>query len=149
MNEKEATRYTIYKAIVENVVLSKNLDDLKSKLQKEGIETLYKYIGQTSEVQGISFRIGEYKYKGSEIDRKFSVKNLERIIKQQQALTALKVFTKGSVEKKNNATENSSYRYTGSLLGELMKPERGIEQTPYELTMKEKPEKKKSRGLHL
>lgn len=69
LNEKEANKYVIYKAILEKLPVSKNLDDLKVKLQKENIETLYKYKGQTSEVQGISFRIGEYKYKGSEIDR--------------------------------------------------------------------------------
>ncbi|MEJ7674983.1 MAG: hypothetical protein WKF59_20350 [Chitinophagaceae bacterium] len=44
---------------------------------------MYKYKGQTEELQGISFRIGEYKYKGSEIDRKFSINNLKRTIEQQ------------------------------------------------------------------
>ena len=29
---------------------------------------------ETDELQGISFRLGEYKFKGSEIDRKFSMK---------------------------------------------------------------------------
>ncbi len=84
LNEKEANKYVIYKAILEKLPVSKNLDDLKVKLQKEGIETLYKYKGQTNELQGISFRIGEYKYKGSEVDRQFSVKNLERLLQQQQ-----------------------------------------------------------------
>lgn len=51
---------------------------------KQNIETLYKYKGQTKELQGISFKIGEYKYKGSEIDRKFSVKNLDKEIYRQQ-----------------------------------------------------------------
>ena len=29
-------------------------------------------------MQGISFKLWDYKYKGSEIDRKFSLKNLEK-----------------------------------------------------------------------
>lgn len=65
LNEKEANKYVIYKAILEKLPVSKNLDDLKVKLQKEGIETLLKYKGQTNELQGISFRIGEYKYKAA------------------------------------------------------------------------------------
>lgn len=83
MNEKEANKYHIYKSILEKLPQSRSLYELKEKLQKENIETLYKYKGQTNELQGISFRIGEYKYKGSEIDRQFSIKNLERIIQQQ------------------------------------------------------------------
>ncbi len=83
MSEKEANRYIIYQAILKLLPKSKNLDDLKSKLVKQNIETLYKYKGQTRELQGISFKIGDYKYKGSEIDRKFSVKNLEKEIYRQ------------------------------------------------------------------
>ncbi|MEJ7671711.1 MAG: hypothetical protein WKF59_03155 [Chitinophagaceae bacterium] len=82
MNEKEASLYTIYQAILQAIPHCKNLDELKEQLQKQNIETLYKYKGQTSKLQGISFKIGEYKFKGSEIDRKFSIKNLENQINQ-------------------------------------------------------------------
>jgi hypothetical protein len=61
-------------------VKKRSLDNLKEKLAVKNIETLYKYKGQTKELQGISFRIGNFKYKGSEIDRKFSLKNLEKAI---------------------------------------------------------------------
>ncbi len=69
---------TIYQAILELLRKSKNLDDLKSKLAKQNIETLYKYKGHTNELKGISFKIGDYKFKGSDIDRKFSVKILKK-----------------------------------------------------------------------
>lgn len=39
-------------------------------MEKCGIETLYKYKGRTDELQGISFKLAEYKFKGSSNDRK-------------------------------------------------------------------------------
>ena len=85
LNEREANRYIIYQAILEKLPLCKSLAELKEKLAKENIEILYKYKGQTDELQGISFKLGNYKYKGSEIDRKFSINNLQKILDRQQA----------------------------------------------------------------
>jgi Relaxase/Mobilisation nuclease domain len=84
LNEREANKYFIYQTILEKLPGSKNIDDLKEKLSRENIETLYKYKGQTTELQGISFKFGNYKYKGSEIDRKFSISNLEKTLQQQR-----------------------------------------------------------------
>src|SRR5450631_759594 len=84
LNEREANKYFIYQSILEKLPCSKSINDLKEKLAKENIETLFKYKGQTNDLQGISFKIGVYKYKGSEIDRKFSIRNLEKIIQQQR-----------------------------------------------------------------
>src|SRR5665647_1861633 len=53
LNEKEANRYIIYQAILEKLPLSRSIDELKEKLVKKKIETLYKYKGQTNELQGI------------------------------------------------------------------------------------------------
>ena len=58
LNEREANKYFIYQSILENLPHSKSINDLKEKLAKENIETLYKYKGQTNELQGISFKIG-------------------------------------------------------------------------------------------
>jgi hypothetical protein len=85
LNEKESNRYTIYQAILETLPQCRNLNDLKELLMKRKIETLYKLKGQTNEIQGISFKIDVYKYKGSEIDRKFSVINLQKLIRQQSS----------------------------------------------------------------
>jgi hypothetical protein len=57
---------------------------------KKKIETLYKYKGQTTELQGISFKIGDYKYKGSDIDRKFSINNLQKFFYNQRVKGLLK-----------------------------------------------------------
>ena len=80
LNEKEINRYLAYQAIHKSLRECFSLNELKECLQKENIETLYKYKGQTNEIQGISFKIGDYKYKGSEIDRRFSIRNIEKRI---------------------------------------------------------------------
>ena len=153
MNEKEANRYAIYTAILEKLPVSKNLDDLKVKLQKDGIETLYKYKGQTNELQGISFRVGEYKYKGSEIDRQFSIKNLERVLQQQQHIPKFNQIQPSlSKEDKTNQIDwQTDHQHKNeSILEQLLKPEYSSSgQLPSQWQMNQKPKKKKSRGLHL
>ena len=68
------------------------MNELQDLLKKEGIELLYKYKGQTNEKQGISFQVGKYKFKGSEIDRKYSLVNLEKAISAQQKLKMERVL---------------------------------------------------------
>ncbi len=151
LNEKEASRYIIYQAILEHLPLSKNLDDLKDKLMKKNIETLYKYKGQTNELQGISFKIGDYKYKGSEIDRNFSVKNLEKIIQQQQKVNELKQRFSLTDSKLLNKISHPEIKHNNDLKNIadiLLKPENNYEQIPREWLIK-KDKKKKSRRLHL
>lgn len=152
LNQKEANRYVIYKAILEKLPCSRSLYELKEKLQKENIETLYKYKGQTNELQGISFRIGEYKYKGSEIDRQFSIKNLERTIQQHQTLpqsTTIKAQMFAG-EKKNEVHHQVTKQvHSISLLEQLMKPEQSHEPMPGQWKIGKKPKKKQSRGQHL
>jgi hypothetical protein len=84
LNEAEAVKYQIYEAISQSLPLSRTFEDLQSRLLKRGIETLYKYKGKTDEIQGISFKKGELYFKGSEIDRKFSYSNLQKVLEAQQ-----------------------------------------------------------------
>ncbi len=138
---------------MEQLPKRKNLDDLKSKLAKRSIETLYKYKGQTDEFQGISFKIGDYKYKGSEIDRKFSVKNLDKEIYSQTLRTESENYRKFLWNSYSNTTQKTSsetgkdFKKERSLVIEqLLKPERNFELTPDNLLLPKK-KKKKSRGL--
>ena len=116
LNEFEAKKYEIYQAILESLPRSHNIQDLENHLKKYKIEVLYKYKGQTKELQGISFKSGEYKFKGSEVDRRFSLKNLEKIVAQ--------VFLKhtSSIQSfpSNQLEQNQSK--DGSLVLELLKP---------------------------
>jgi|ERR1035437_1425089 hypothetical protein len=152
LNEKEASRYIIYQTIINKLPKCKNLEDLKNLLVKENIETLYKFKGQTNELQGISFNIGNYKFKGSEIDRKFSLKNLERIIHQQQKLNALKQRLSLSNSKLLNKNDHPEIKHNNdvkNIADILVKPENNYGQIPGEWRLVKKHKKKKSRGLYL
>ena len=90
LNEKESNKYVIYQAILEALPNCNYVKDLEAMLLKKKIETLYKYKGQTTELQGISFKIGDYKYKGSDIDRKFSINHLQKFFYNQRVKGLLK-----------------------------------------------------------
>jgi hypothetical protein len=142
LNEKEANRYIIYQAIAKSLGRCKMLDQLKTSLSKAGIETLYKYKSGTEELQGISFKIGEYKYKGSEIDRKFSLKNLERSIEHNNKLQLKPPNASfASHHKIDNLQDKliaETHKEESYLIEQLIKPERNNEGVPYQLKRKRK-----------
>lgn len=84
LNDYEAARYKIYIAIAETLQTCTSIEELEARLKKRGIATEYKFKGQTKEKQGISFKMGEYSFKGSKIDRKFSYLSLEKTLALQQ-----------------------------------------------------------------
>ena len=91
MIQSEVNRYKIYQAIVDSLPHCQTLQDLDLRLMAQGIHTQYKYKGQTQELQGISFRTGKDRFKGSQIDRKFSLGNLQKALaamRQKRDITA-------------------------------------------------------------
>ena len=138
----------------------KTMQDLEKKLQQQGIETQYKYKGQTTEKQGVSFKIGKYSFKGRKVDRKFSLSNLERTISINQK-QLLKPRHETSLIIRTNSNQNSSFssQSTTTLLSKnisesiekaaeiLLKPEQNFQKIPSEL-LKENKQKKKKLGLH-
>lgn len=84
LNQVEATKYQIYEAISQALPQSGTLEELEARLLKQGIQVQYKFKGQTTEKQGISFKKGELRFKGSEIDRKFSLAGLQKTLSQNQ-----------------------------------------------------------------
>jgi hypothetical protein len=153
LNGKEANRYVIYQAILGTLPHSKSIDDLKEKLAKKNVETLYKYKGQTKELQGISFKIGDFKYKGSEIDRKFSVKNLEKAICKKELNTSTKplqaTFNSNLITRENDvqAIKNSLSKDANILLL-LVNPQETNQTLPYQWKIGKKRKQKKSNRLH-
>jgi len=71
---------------------------------------LYKYKGQTQEKQGISFRMGNISFKGSQIDRKYSLAGLQKILDLQQKLFGSgqnsPALNSGRISKKPRQVEN-------------------------------------------
>lgn len=141
MNPYDKTRYEIYRAIREGLTHSKNVKELENYLKRKEIEVIYKYKGKTDEVQGMSFKKDEFKYKASEIDRRFSYGNLQKIFKYE-------------LQKNRNIKPEMDFHLLPQeksqlldLLEILMKPEELYNQTPKELLMKKK--RNQSKGLHL
>ena len=76
-------KYQLHDTIKAVSLKVNDMDELKQELAKHGIGMLYKYKSGTKEVQGISFSKGEYKFKGSEIDRSLSYGNLSKAIDER------------------------------------------------------------------
>lgn len=85
LNDYDATRYEIFQAIHNLLPKCRTLEELKNQLDREKIGMVYKFKGQTNEIQGISFTKGQFKYKGSEIDRSFSYGNLNKKLAQRHS----------------------------------------------------------------
>jgi len=103
LNGYEAARYKIYIAIAELLPKCKTLEELERSLEKAGIETVYKMRGQTDEKQGVSFKIGEYSFKGSKVDRQFSLGNLIKTLANQQRQEVNKLATPATQPEKIRA----------------------------------------------
>ena len=78
LREPDKSKYEIYNAVKNESGKSKNWQQLQERLAEKGITIQFKYKGQTSEIQGISFSKGEYTFKGSEVDRSFSFSKLDK-----------------------------------------------------------------------
>lgn len=78
MNGLEADRYRVYIAIEELVGKCSSLEDLEKGLLHKGIETRIRTDEESGQRLGIAFRIGKNCFKGSKVDRRFSLANLEK-----------------------------------------------------------------------
>lgn len=65
-------RYLLFDQIKSAQKSSRNWESFGNKLSNAGIEMVFKYKNGSNEIQGVSFRSGEYTFKGSEIDRSLS-----------------------------------------------------------------------------
>lgn len=83
LSQSEANKYKVCQAITESLPRCRNMEELESRLLKLEIGMQYKYKGSTDEKQGISFKIDEDCFKGSKVDRKFSLAGLERVFALQ------------------------------------------------------------------
>lgn len=81
---KDKTKYQVYNAVKGALDKSKNWTDFNRLLKEKGIEIVFKYKGQTSEVQGISFTAGTVSFKGSDLDRSFSYSKIDKLLQERQ-----------------------------------------------------------------
>ena len=86
LHEPDVKRYRIYQAIQESLPRCRGMDDLEKDLLKKGITMRYRRDKETGEQQGISFRLENQSFKGSRVDRAYSLKGLERKLVLQQTI---------------------------------------------------------------
>lgn len=96
-------RYELFDIIGAESKQSRSMEELQQRLNAKGITMHYKYKSGTEEVQGISFVRGNYKFKGSEIDRSLSYGKLSALVEQnrgsQQMPEPAKQTTQRTAEK--------------------------------------------------
>ena len=109
LKEPDATRYRIYDALDEVVKTSTNWNQLKTKLEGKGIKTSFIYKGKTTTIQGVTFEMNGLRYKGSQIDRRFSYSKLSATLNQNA-----KMMGKGA-RRDNSSTADNSVRIVGSM----------------------------------
>ena len=141
MNPYDRTRYEIYETIRKGLSISQDFHQLEAYLKKQQITLIYKFKGKTREIQGLSFAKGEFRYKGSEIDRRFSYGNLKRFYKHD-----LQIQRTVNPEQLLDMSEKEKTQIM-DLLDILLKPQEVLELLPREWLLKKK--RKKSKGLSL
>lgn len=172
LSNSEANKYKIYIAISESLPHCQTMEELEMRLLKQGIQTQYKYKGQTQEKQGVSFRLDNISFKGSKVDRKFSLSGFEKTLAlqqkqlqelQQRADNRLNFKESISTEKrpahqtvKSNTLQESGKEYNRDIakgmekaIEILMKSEQSQGQTPYELTQEAQRQKRKKKSQQL
>jgi hypothetical protein len=155
LREPEKYQYKIYAAVKHHLRDSRSMDQLQERLQPLGIEIQYKYKGHTEEKQGISFRLGEYCFKGSKIDRQFSFANLQKtfsMTEKQVLARKLDIKTTKYVPGSGPVFYSESQRFgkevsyqMHKILDILLRQEEDYEQMSYELSQ----EAKRRRRRHL
>ena len=84
LHEPDAKRYRLYELIKEVLPGCQQMEDLEQRLLERGVSMRYRIDQESGRRQGISFRIENHSFKGSEVDRAYSLKGLEGILALQQ-----------------------------------------------------------------
>ncbi|SKA13602.1 Relaxase/Mobilisation nuclease domain-containing protein [Chitinophaga eiseniae] len=119
LDHSEANRYRIYTAILETLPQCRSLEELETRLKAYGIEVLYKNKGQTQERQGISFQLGKDVFKGSKVDRNFSLGNLEKTLAQNQQQVLTQTSTTIKHQQQPGPKISEEHNFAGQLVEEL------------------------------
>ncbi len=160
LSQSEANRYAIYIAIRTVLPNCKTLADLEAALQKQGIQIIIKFKSGTTEKQGISFKIGEEIFKGSKVDRSFSLSRLEKMLELQRHFNLKKkpeTFANDLPPQWQKVQDKLSISTISKEISEnlatiaenLVQPEQGYDPLANEMTYaNRKKKKKKRRGLN-
>ncbi|MDD3908767.1 MAG: relaxase/mobilization nuclease domain-containing protein [Proteiniphilum sp.] len=82
LKEPDKSRYEIYETLKASVPRCRNWKELMRELDKAGIKTEFKCKGNTTTVEGVKFKKGEYTFNGSKVDRMFSYSKIDYSLRQ-------------------------------------------------------------------
>ncbi len=82
LKDPDRTKYEIYNLLNQLVPKSKSWKQLLYNLNRYGVDSQFKYKGQTDEIQGITFTKNGYSFTGSKVDRMFSYSKIDYQLKQ-------------------------------------------------------------------
>ena len=138
----EQTKYEIYHAIKNTLPKVRNWKQFEQALNQQGISIEYKYKGQTDMIQGISFKKGEYSFKGSEIDRQFSYSKLDAVLDEKRQTQQIQIQPQPKESAASGLTD------LGGLLdiplsGSNYDPEEAEFQRQQKLNKKKQPQKRR------
>jgi len=139
----DKAKYLVYDIIKSATKTSKNWNDFEKQLSKKGIEIKFKYAGQTNKVQGVSFKMGENTFKGSEIDRSFSFGKLDKTFEINSAVDRAVTNEWVTVEQSKSIANDLfkavfENRPTENLLEMLLEPATNITPDPEPFWLKRK-----------
>lgn len=169
LGEAEKARYKIYEAIKTSLPFCDRLEDLAYRLERQDIKITVKYkSGSETERQGISFELGDFVFKGSKVDRMYSLTGLEKTLElnrkwkltKQDALTPNYpsrnsspfqinyVRTKGKppVQWDAKAIKKEVTEWLNKVAGQLTQPEQGYDPMANEIISANRRKRKQKRS---
>jgi hypothetical protein len=86
LDRSDLRKYAVYRSIKTALSQVKDLDELQRRLESNGIGMRYR-LDESGQRVGVSFLYQNEAFRGSEIDREFSLRGLETTVKQRQELS--------------------------------------------------------------
>lgn len=152
----DKAKYTIYKALKEELPKAQSWNELKEALSERNIDMKFKASRTTRELQGVKFEYGGLSFSGSKVDREFSYLNINRQFEQSAIVQSyneirhthqIPAIPKEQPQKQNNTESNFSF---GLLSGcPILDTPTAEEQDMNELLRRKKKKAKRKRGFRL
>ena len=146
LKEPDKTRYEIYEALKASIPRCKDWQQLVRELDKVGIKTKFKTKGNTTTVEGVRFRKGEYTFNGSKVDRIFSYSKID----YQLSLNARQSMQQDQAQSISATVHNSTESIVSGLGGLFdIQPASGHDDDQAYLYQQPKKKKKRRYGRQM
>jgi hypothetical protein len=86
LDRSDLRKYAVYRSIKTALAQAKDMDELERRLESDGIGMRYR-LDESGQRVGVSFLYQNEAFRGSEIDREFSLGRMEKTVRQRQELS--------------------------------------------------------------